>query len=172
VKGQVKELKRRLKKLQTEGPDVRAVAEEALRLLDNRLAAASLALKQGRGKALRQHPKGKAKVKAKEFEVGELRDGRGKLLATLSKGEYESVASWAFSPDGRFLAVGIHYDSYQHGSMKDGTIRGWLRLYDAATGELLGFAGGNFGPVKRLAFSADGKILLYQTGKYQEIGGG
>jgi hypothetical protein len=165
LSGHAEELKTRLKKLRADEPRIRAVAEQTLHRLDVRLAAVALTLKAGRGKPVAAHPQGKAKV-----EAGGLTDAKGKRLAKLTRRSDESVSCWAFKPDGRLLAVGISYDS-TGGGKNDGTIRGYLRVYDPATGELLGDAGGVFGPITHVAFSEDGKVLLYQTGQYKAIGG-
>jgi hypothetical protein len=164
--GKAEAVRARLEKLEQD-PDarVRALARGVLRRMKVRLAAAEVKLKQGWGKALRQDPTGQSKVAGKE-----LQDASGKRLARLSTHRWEALASWSFSADGRLLAVGISFDS-RPGDDKDYTIRGYLRLYDAQSGELLGYPGGLFGPVTHLAFSRDGKTLLYQTGKYKEVGG-
>lgn len=170
-------VKRRLNKLEKERPELRALAAEALHELEVRLAAVGVGLKRGRGKALRKDPNGKVTVKVEPSGEAQLTDRRGKRLARLSyslsadRDPDEEVACWTFSPDGGLLAVGFRYDSLKN-CRKDGMIQGYLHLYDPATGELLGEAGqARVGPVTHLAFSADGKTLLYQTGKYMEKGG-
>jgi len=164
-----RELKTRLKKLTKDRPAIRAAAEQTLHRLDVRLAAVRVRLRSGGGKPMKDHPDAKVEVVA-----GELRDPEGnKRLAELSRGN-QFASCWTFSPDGRLLAVGIDDDGSRGndpGSKDDYTIRGYLRVYDAATGERLGDAGGTFGPVTHVAFSKDAKTLFYQTGAYQEVGG-
>ena len=51
----------------------------------------------------------------------------------------------AFSPDGRILAMS--------------TFRGWIGLWDAATGARIGTLAGHRGEIQRIQFSPDGKRL-------------
>jgi len=141
------------------------VAYNPLRSQEPQKAAAALVMKEGKGKPLTVHPDGQTKV-----QVDRLKGPGGKELAKLTKGSCETVACYSFSRDGRLLAVGIRYDSVR--GNEDGTIRGYLRVYDATTGALLRDSGAPvIGPVRHVAFSEKGDGLLYQTGKYEEVGG-
>jgi hypothetical protein len=123
--------------------------------------------KEGRGTPIRTDPQGRVRV-----ERGDLLDDSGKRLTILdNKG---IVASWSFSPDGRFLAVGIRSDSVNRTGKRgdSGTIRGYLHLYDAASGKLLrDCTSDRLGPVTNVAFSKDSKTLFYEAEKYEEVGG-
>ena len=128
-------------------------------------AANALVWKKGKGKPVTVHPDGQTKV-----QVDRLNGPGGKELGKLTKGACETVACYSFSRDGKLLAVGIRYDSVRGG--EDGTIRGYLRVYDATTGALLRDSGPPvMGPVQHVAFSEKGDVLFYQTGKYEEVGG-
>src|SRR5262249_19697499 len=131
-----KALRAQLEKLKTDEAEVRDAAGQALSQLEVRLAAAALALKQGSGEPV----------------LTPARAGLAGMVKLISWGDAESVSCRAFSPDGKLLAVGIRYDSVRD-RKEGGTIRGYLRLYDTATGAMLGDAGGTFGPVATLAFS-------------------
>jgi hypothetical protein len=125
-----------------------------------------LVLKPGKGKPLKVHPTND-KIRV---DRGRLIGPDGKSLATLVQGQDEEVGCFAFSPDGRFLVVGIRYDSLQGGN--DGTIRGYVRLYSTKNGRLLWDSGADvIGPVVHIAFSTDGKTALYRCGKYEARGG-
>jgi hypothetical protein len=165
-KPHAKKLIAQLKRLLKDEPKIRGRGKETLDKFTVRLTAAAVVLKNGRGKPLLKHPKGKARVKD-----WELQDAKGKRLANLNpKGFLGDISCWAFSLDGRLLAVGYNHDDSKDCS-RDYTIRGWLRVYDTATGDWLGDAGSLFGPIKHLAFSKGGKTLLYQAGEYKEKGG-
>ena len=141
------------------------VVYNPLRGQEPQKTVAALVLKEGKGKPLTVHPDGQTKV-----QVDRLKGPGGKELAKLTKGSCETVACYSFSRDGRLLVVGIRYDSVR--GNKDGTIRGYLRVYDATTGALLRDSGDPvIGPVQHVAFSEKGDVLLYLTGKYEEVGG-
>jgi hypothetical protein len=132
-----------------------------------RKGAYALGMKEGKGKPLTVHPDGQTKV-----QVDRLKGPGGKELAKLTNGPCETVGCYSFSRDGRLLAVGIRYDSVRGNKGGDGTIRGYLRVYDATTGALRWDSGAReIGPVEHVAFSEKGDVILYQAGKYQEVGG-
>lgn len=125
-----------------------------------------LVMRQGNGTPLTIHPKDK-KIHIKDdrlFGAG------GNLLAVLVRQRSEAVSCYAFSPDGRLLAVGICYDSIQKN--KDGTLRGYVRLYEVSSGRLLWDSGAPvIGPVEHISFSKEGDAILYRSGRVVFEGG-
>src|SRR5262249_21558754 len=83
------QLKKQLKKLEREGPELRSLAAETLRQLEARLAAAAVALKPGKGKVLTADPKGRAKVTGPKSGVRHLTDRQGNRLAKLTRNKNE-----------------------------------------------------------------------------------
>jgi hypothetical protein len=130
-------------------------------------AASGVTFKQGKGDPRTSHPDGKTQV-----ERDWLKDSTGQARAKLTRGPCETVACFSFSADGKLLAVGIRYDSFTGSRSGNGTIRGYVRVYDTGTGDLVKDSGpGTIGPVEHVAFSREGDVVLYQTGKYEEHGG-
>lgn len=128
-------------------------------------AARTLKFREGDGKAVKTHLGEKVSVKGNT-----LVDANGKELAKLTKSEDETVRCHAFNSNGSMVAIGICYDSYMN--KKDGTIRGYIRTYECASGRLLRDSGAPvIGPVERIAFSDDGAEVLYRSGKVEFIGG-
>jgi len=146
---------------------VLAGGNSLVRSQEPKKAAEVVVFKKGKGEPRTTHPDRRTKV-----DGDRLKGPGGKELAKLTKGPSETVACFSFSRDGRLLAVGIRYDSVKENKGKDGTIRGYLRVYDARTGALLQNSGaGIIGPVEHIAFSERGDVVFYQTGKYEEHGG-
>ena len=71
-----------------------------------------------------------------------------------------SIRSWAFSPDGKYVAtatgLGLKEDS-------DYTCIGDIRVWDAKTGRLVATVPARLGYVKRVAFREDGKTVEYSA---------
>ena len=74
------------------------------------------------------------------------------------------VKCWAFSPDGKLVATGSR--------CRDGS-EGRIYVWDAATGTLAARfregekERGGLGNVKGLAFSMDGKTVLFDAGEFE-----
>jgi hypothetical protein len=158
-------LKTALLRVRSQSTDelVRTAAEETWRTLEFPPGLESLRVICGPGTPIAEHPRAKCRI-----ANGTLQDAQGKVLATLTAGRSESVASWSFSPDGEWLAVGIRNDNPS--PRWGGTTKGLLRLFKTDTGEAVGHVGAQtprFGPVEAVSFSADGKTLQYQVGQYK-----
>jgi hypothetical protein len=74
------------------------------------------------------------------------------------------IACWAFSPDGKLVAIGCRYDE---GRKVDNTRIGHIRVWDTATGALVAEKPGQTGPIRRLAFTKDGWGVLFEADPYE-----
>jgi hypothetical protein len=74
------------------------------------------------------------------------------------------IACWAFSPDGKLVALGSKYDERRR---VDNTRIGRIRVWDTATGTLVAEMPGQTGPIRRLAFTKDGRCVLFEADPYE-----
>src|SRR5262249_4380077 len=85
----------------------------------------------------------------------------GSLLRILSKGT-DTVYALSYSPDGRLLASGHGFPPWEEVDHMRG--RGVVRIWDAATGEVLHTLQGHTQNVMGVAFSPDGRTLASVSG--------
>jgi WD40 repeat protein len=79
------------------------------------------------------------------------------------------VTSWAFSPDGKLVAVAA--GDKQPGPISGSpTSVGDIRVWDTATGKLVASLPGAVGWVRGVAFAADGRTVLYRADKHEVDG--
>jgi WD40 repeat protein len=98
------------------------------------------------GRALAVGDKGSVKIHS---------TASGALEKTLAlKNEKGTPMVLRYSPGGKYLAV----SSYE-GRKRPADARGWLELFDVASGKSLHLWRGHDGPIAALAFSPDGKML-------------
>jgi dipeptidyl aminopeptidase/acylaminoacyl peptidase len=102
-----------------------------------------------------------------EGDKVELWDARkGELKKTIEMDYGRIVPKFAFSPDGKVLAV-LYAGEKGRDATKD-DLNGGARLFDPATGEVIRSVRGHRHMAVSLAFSPDGKLLA--TGGYQSDG--
>ncbi len=82
-------------------------------------------------------------------------------LGTVRFRHLKTIWALAYSPDGKMLAAadGDGVDSHR-GLSWHGPAQGTIRLWDPATGKEIRRLTGHRGPIRRLAFSADGRLLM------------
>jgi hypothetical protein len=76
------------------------------------------------------------------------------------------IACWAFSPDGRLVAIGSRFIE----GNKDKTNVGYIRVWDTATGALVAENPGRTGSIRRLAFTKDGRRVLLEADRHEIYG--
>ena len=118
---------------------------------------------------LLRSPDGKLTVQGKGTGVAQIVDAKtGKPAGpTLRHEEDFKVMCWAFSPDGKLVATGAGRESE---FKKDYYNNGKIRVWEVATGKLVGERRDNIGMVRDLAFTADGKVVRFRADRSEESG--
>lgn len=93
-------------------------------------------------------PDGKSVIVGWDSQLAKLDLATGKLMFT-SQFQGLTIAATSQSPDGKLVAVALHGE-------KDGS---YVVLIDSRTGKQIAKLAGHSQPVRRLAFSPDGKLL-------------
>jgi len=75
------------------------------------------------------------------------------------------ITCWAFSPDGRFVATGAGYKRVIDGEVQEN--EGEVRVWEVATGRLVGTERRGLGQVLRVAFSRDSKVVLFDAEPFE-----
>jgi len=79
-----------------------------------------------------------------------------------------AINHWAFSPDGKLLAIGASYHSNRREEIEN---LGQICVWETATGNLVeSWDGGGLGSIERLAFHKDSQTVLFQAARVQYDG--
>ena len=154
-------------------PDGKAVASASrdgtIRLFDS--ATGRLIKLLGRHKhaafSLAFHPEGRELASAGENGNIRIWDPRaGFLLRVLPTGT-DTIYALSYSPDGRLLASGDGFPPYEEPSHMRG--QGVVRIWDAATGQVLHTLRGHTQNVTGVDFSPDGRTLASVSGSWLTV---
>ncbi len=130
----------------------------------------------GAPEPLRESPDGQITVQGGRFYYKVTGQALSGLLSQVNlneekRGRNKRTACWAFSPDGKLLAIGTAINVWE--SIRCGAIVVW----DLTTGKIVACRGGeaNFerdklGPVSKVAFSQDSQTLYYSAGSFELSG--
>jgi WD40 repeat protein len=78
-----------------------------------------------------------------------------------------SFSCWTFSPDGKRLVTGSAFVEESGSKGGDRTDVGRIQIWDVATGKQTAVFNGRMGSVRSVAFSEDGKQVVYSAAPYE-----